>query len=164
MGTYLISLIAAALVASLVGILTPEGERGGIARHMRLLIALVLLCTLIAPIKETITSLMDFAGGESPLPEIGDVGEEDYQKELEEAMSISSKTYLIQLLTQALEREFSITSGEVRCAVRWSDGGSEARPTLVTVILSGRAIWCDPTPIEQYVTSLFGCECVTAIE
>lgn len=164
MGTYLISLIAAALVAALVGILTPEGAGGGIAKHMRLLIALFLLCALISPIKETITSLMDFANGELPLPELGDVGEEDYQKALEEAMSTSSKAYLVQLLTQGIEREFSIADGEVRCAVRWNDAKDDLRPTRVTVILSGRAIWCDPAPIEQYVTNLIGCECVTAIE
>ncbi|MBQ8311213.1 MAG: hypothetical protein IJX80_09415 [Clostridia bacterium] len=164
MSTYLISLIAAAMVAALIGILSPDGERGGIAKHMRFLVSLFLLCVLIAPLRETIGILSDFANGKSESPEIGEIEKQDYQKEMENAMSASSKAYLVQLLTQALEKNFSIESGNVRCSVRWTDADGTLSPTRVTVILSESAIWSDPEPIERFVTELLGCECVTAIE
>ena len=164
MGTYLITLITASLVAAVVGILTPDGERGGIAKHMQLLISLALLCMMIAPVKDAIAALTELAGGEWVAPELGATQEEDYREKMEEAMQNASGSYLAELLTDALEREFSIASGEVRCAIRWQATDGAVQPSRVTVILSGRAIWVDPAPIERYVSDLLGCECVSAIE
>ena len=146
MGTYLITLITASLVAAVVGILTPDGERGGIAKHMQLLISLALLCMMIAPVKDAIAALTELAGGEWVAPELGETQEEDYREKMEEAMQNASGSYLAELLTDALA-----TDGAVQ-------------PSRVTVILSGRAIWVDPAPIERYVSDLLGCECVSAIE
>ena len=44
MKTYLLSLLTASLIAAMVGILAPEGERGGLAKHLRLLTSLFLVC------------------------------------------------------------------------------------------------------------------------
>ena len=164
MGTYLLSLITAALVATLIGILSPDGTGGGLSKHMRLLTALFLLCIMIAPLKETIMSLSDLANGTLTSPDIGEISKENYQKELESAMNSSSKVYLVRLLTKTLEKQFSIQEGEIRCTIRWNDSESKLTPEHVTIILSGRAIWLDPDPIEQFVSDLFGCACVTAIE
>lgn len=165
MGAYLISLLCAACVAALIGILSPDGEGGGIARHMRLLIALVLLCVLIAPMRDALDALIRFTNGDYTLPEADGGGtEEGYQQQMQAALTEASKTYVAQLLTQMLEREFSITPGAVRCAVRWSDSSQTLSPERITVILSQDAIWKDPAPIEDFVTALLGCECVTAVE
>lgn len=164
MEAYLISLLSAASVAALIGLLTPDGTGGGIARHMRLLISLVLICLLLSPLQGAIDALVGFANGDYTLPDIDSTEKNDYQTQMEEALKASSKVYFIQMLTETLEREFSIASGSVRCAVIWNDSAAELSPTRVTVILSGGAIWKDPAPIEEFITSLLGCECVTAIE
>ena len=164
MTAYLLSLLSAACIAALIGILAPEGEGGGIARHLRLLIALILICLMISPLGDVLGMLTDFANGDYTLPNSDTVSREDYQKQMEEALSTSSKVYFVQLLTQALEREFSIETGNVRCAVHWNDSAEETTPERVTVVLSNAAIWKDPEPIENYVTTLLGCKCITAIE
>ena len=164
MEAYLIAILSAASVAALIGILTPEGAGGGIARHMRLLISLVLICILISPLRSAIDILSELASGDFTVPSIDSTEKNDYQTQMEEALNASSKVYFIQMLTELLEREFSIETGSVRCAVRWNDNEPELSPIRITVILSGDAIWKDPAPMEAFVTSLLGCECVAAIE
>ena len=162
MKEYIISLITAALLASLIGLLSPQGEGGGLSRHLRLLTSLFLLCVLLSPAIDFLLSLKDAALGDALFPE-GDASQkEEYEQSLDEALSSATGTYLATLLTDALEAEFSIPEGEVRCSVTLSEDGS--RPTRIRVILSGSAIWKDPEGIEAFVTERVGCECVTAIE
>lgn len=163
MKEYLLSIIAAALFAAMLGILTPFGKGTALSAHMRLILAIFLLCILLSPLKNAVTGAVDwFSGGfEEQLPQETD--KEEYQKELEDAINSSSRTYLTSLLIDRLESEFAIKSGEVRCAIRW-EGDTGARPRRVSVILSGDAVWKDPSKIEKYVEQLLGCECVSAIE
>ncbi len=164
MKEYIVSLITAALVAALIGILSPDGEGGGLAKHMRLLTSLFLLCVIIAPVGEMIGSFDDLLEGTDPFPEIDGSTAEDYQTQLEEALASAAKPYFASLLIEAIEREFSIPTGEVRCAIRWSEDAGNAFPERISIILSGSAIWKDPSGIENFVRERIGCECVTAIE
>ena len=91
-------------------------------------------------------------------------GEEDYRTELESSMNSASASYFGEMLTQTLEAQFSIQTGDVRCAVKWENNGENLAPTRVTVYLSGKAIWQDPRAIEAFVGELLGCECITVIE
>ena len=163
MKAYLLSLITAALVAALVNILTPNGDRGGIAAHQRLITSLFLVCVLIAPAEGVIKSLRNFADGDllEFLPNDSPT-QKDYQEQMNDALNASSERYFTQMLTQTLCEAFAIPSDEVRCAVSWDK--TESTPTRVTVILSGASIWKDPHAIEDFVTELLGCECITAIE
>lgn len=158
MKEYLLSVLAAALVIALVGILAPNGS----GSSLKLVSALFLLLAIAAPLPKLLTSIpqriedLFQVGGQK-----GD--EEDFRQETDLTLENASKAYLAQSLTQLLEEKFSIPAGEVRCTVRWVEG-DEIRPEKVTVILSGSAIWKNPAPIEETVTQLLGCECVTAIE
>lgn len=163
MKTYFISLVVAALIVAMIGILSPEGERGGIAKHLKLLTSLFLICVLISPLKSVAQDLFDLANGNLDWLETDDP-EEDYRQQMNDALDASSKSYFTQMLTQTLQTQFSIESGELCCQIQWSDENDELKPTKVTVILSGKAIWVNPEKIESYVTELLGCECVTAIE
>lgn len=164
MTAYLFSIIGASLVAALIGILSPEGEGGGIAKHLRLLTALFLLCTLIAPLKNAMQMLAELADREWKLPQTDSSDSADYHDRLEEALENASTSYFTQMLTQALENTFSIETGQVRCNIQWSQKDDQWKPNRVTVILSGAAIWKDPEKLESFVRELLGCECVTAIE
>lgn len=164
MKEYVISLLAAALVAALIGVLAPAGEGGGLSRHLRLLTSLFLITVIILPLKDTLGAVEGILDGSPTLPELDGSAEEEYRKELDEALASSSKAYFASLLTEKLEEEFSIPEGEVRCAIRWSEDEKEARPERISVILSGSAIWEDPAKIEAFVQEQVGCECVTAIE
>ena len=155
-------MLAASLVATLVSLLSPDGERGGVAKHTRLLTSLFLVCVMIAPLRGAISALQNWQNGEITLPWQEDVEENDYQEDMQEALDTASRDYFTKMLTQTLEQKFLMDVGDVRCAVHWSDGGSA--PEKVTVILSGSAIWKDPKEIQSFVTSLLSCECAVAIE
>ena len=49
MKIYLLSLLITSLLLSVIGILSPKGERDGLAKHMRLVAALVWLCCMAIP-------------------------------------------------------------------------------------------------------------------
>ena len=165
MQSYLISLVTAALIAALVGILAPEGERGGLAKHMKLIASLFLICVLIAPLKGLTNTLQGLIDGnwEISLPN-GELGKDELQSDAEKALDEASEQYCADALGNALCTQFSLSASDVRCTVDWERTDGESRPARVTVLLSGRAIWQDTHAIEAYVNDLLGCECITAIE
>ena len=164
MKEYLLTLVAAALTATLFGILSPDGERGGIAKHMRLLTSLFLVCVLIAPLGGALTGLRALINGELSLPSVDQDSGDGYRDLQDAVLDDASVNYFTDLLNETVARQFSIASDEVRCSVEWTRVDGRLDPVRVTVILSGRAIWQDPHAIEAFVEALLGCECVTAIE
>lgn len=162
MRSYLLSVFLISVALSVVSLLSPEGEKGGMAKHLRLLTSLLLICVLIAPLGGLIRGLRDWTEGDFFLPGLEGDLEEDYQNELQESLDDASRDYFTQTLTRTLEEKFSIATGQIRCKVFWNENGNA--PERVTVILSGGAIWKDPAQIEEFVTSLLGCPCQTAIE
>lgn len=164
MQSYLFSIIGAALAATVIGILTPKGEGGTVSSHIRLLTALFFICVLIAPIRSMLNTFTEFVNGEIHISGTNGAESTDYQKQLDEALEASSKSYFTQMLTKTLESTFSIDTGNIRCTVHWGEQEERLQPTRVTIVLSGSAIWRDPDRLEAFVTDLLGCECVTAIE
>lgn len=160
MKSYLYALLLVALATALVGILSPDREKGGMGKHLRLLSSLLLICVLIAPLKSGIASLLEWSRGEISIPGLETPDPEVDRLQFQEQLDDATREYVCQMLTQTIEQEFSIPTGEARCMIRW-DGDT---PTLVTVVLSGSAIWKDPEVIENYVSALLDCPCQSAIE
>jgi hypothetical protein len=102
MKEYIISLITAALLASLIGLLSPQGEGGGLSRHLRLLTSLFLLCVLLSPAVDLLLSLKNDPLGGALFPDGVPSQKEEYQQSLDEALSSATGTYLAALLTDAL--------------------------------------------------------------
>ena len=161
---YLIALLSTALGITLVSILTPEGSGGGIAKHVRLLSALLMICILIIPFEKLIQNLRHLTTGDLSFPGIENPNENDANDQFQSTLDEASKQYFTQSLTQMIESQFAISSGDLRCVINWRQEADTAVPTKVTVLLSGSAIWKDPHQIEAFVTELIGCECITAIE
>lgn len=155
---YLLSLLGVSLAVALINLLAPESTAG----HLRFISSLILVCVLIAPLPSALGKLEGIAGDLGGTAD-GDTAQ-DYAEELEEAMDSASRTYFAQTLTRMITDRFSLSDSEIRCAVRWVEEGEQLRPTKVTVILSGSAVWRDPSEIEDFVSSLLGCVCVSAIE
>ncbi|MBE6601631.1 MAG: hypothetical protein E7637_03890 [Ruminococcaceae bacterium] len=164
MKAYFISLLAAALALAAVGILFPEGDGGGISKHLRLTAALVWLCVLISPVCGAIQSVRDRWNNLFSLSFSKEEAKKDYQDRFDEALQNASAEYFCDMLTQTLEAEFEITPGELRCHVSWETENGELTPSKITLLLSGKAIWKSPHELEDFVTNLVGCNCVTAIE
>ena len=159
MQTYLLSLLGGSLAVALIGILAPNGG----SKHIKLISSLFLVCVLVAPLPKAIGSVRSWIDDLNQ--DVGsDADPSDYTAQMEEAVQSASKTYFAQSLTQMLEQRFSITPGEVRCSIQWAEGDDGMQPLKITLILSGSAIWKNPADMEEFVTGLLGCECVTAIE
>ena len=164
MQAFILSLISAALAVAILSILSPSGSSDGIAKHVRLLSSLFLICVMLAPVKEFITGIQDVANGTLTLPELDIPDRSDTEELLQSALDGASKEYFVQSLTLLLEEEFGIATGNARCVVKWAQTEDGEKPETITVILSGNAIWKDPSRIEAFTKDLLGCECVTAIE
>ncbi len=154
----LITVTAGALLATLVNLLAPQGEKGGIARFVRLLTSLFLLCLLASPLSkatEALEQLMqsDFIFWEDK--------QEEYDSQMQEFLDSASKDYVTQTLTRLLEERFLIASGQVEVRLEWEKDGS--KPSKATVILKDAAIWKNPHELQAFVEELLGCPCDTAI-
>ncbi len=164
MRNYLIALLSASLLAALIGVLSPSGEKGALEKHMRLISVLFLICVLIAPAKSALKGLEGLISGDI-VPSLPDYGDRpSYEDQMEEALGEASTAYFTEMLTQMLEEQFEIASGEVRCIVAWSEEDGTLKPTQVTVVLSGKAIWKNPQDMESFVEGLLHCPCTSAIE
>ena len=163
MTSYIISLVSASLAVTLISILSPEGSGGGIAKHIRLLSALFLICVLIAPVGRLIGGIRDLANGDFMLPEIELPNKEDSNLQMQGALDDASKKYFLDSLTLMLLQEFSIQEGDLTCKAIWTERDGQTVPKKITVILSGSAIWKDANKIQAFVSDLLGCECITAI-
>lgn len=163
MKEYLISLLAAAPVLAIIGILSPEGIRSGLSKHIRLVSALVWICILIAPIYTLIGGWKEWQNGDFSF-DIEQGAQNDYQSVLEDALNSQSSAYFCDMLTKTLEEHFSIAKGDVRCHVEWLEEDGDLRPKKITLFLSGSAVWKSPRELEAYVTDLLGCACITVIE
>ena len=163
MKSYLLSLLVTSLLLSVIGIIVPKGEREGLAKHMRLVCALVWLCILISPLLTLISDWQVFWDGlDASFSE--DQAFDGYREQFDLALEESSRDYFCDMLTQTLEEHFEITPGDLRCRIQWAQSETGASPTRVTLLLSGKAIWKSPTEMEAFVSELLGCECVSAIE
>ena len=161
--TYLLSIFATALLITVVDILSPSSVGSGLSKHLKLVLSFVFVCVLISPTVSFAEHLLEFANGNWEFGVEEDV-ENQYATELQNALDDASKDYFEGMLNQTLCKEFEIADGDLRTHVEWTGESENLRPKKVTLILSGKAIWKDAGKMEAYVTSLLGCDCVSAIE
>ena len=67
---------------------------------------------------------------------------------------------------EKLSDEFSIPQSECRVEVSFDDANGDGlrEPKIITVILNGGSIFRDPRKIEEYISKLYNCKCVCAVE
>ena len=155
MNAYFLSLLGAALLAALIGMLSPEG---GIGKTLRLLTSLVLICVIAAPLPGLIAKL-------SEIPDsIQEEQQLDFSEQSQAALDAASRSYFARALTAHLEEKFNIPQGEIYCIISWSELENETKPKHITLILSGSAKWKNPQTMQSYVSELLGCSCDSAID
>ena len=153
-----------AAVGGIVLIVSPEGIRSGIKKHMRLICSLCMLCIMISPIGEILSGINDignkvnFGDGE----QLHGIYESIYESRNEEGYNDS----IGKAVKAELSEKMSILDKECRVMVEFSDADQDGfrEPRKITVILSGSSVFKNPRQVEDYVSEKFGCECVCAIE
>lgn len=148
MNGYLLTLAGVCVLTALICAAVPAH----MVSHVRLLCGLCIVCVVCMPAISWIETL---SGGEWELPDAwGEVQEEQDMEQLSQSM-------LTGQLQMLLEQEFSLLPHECSIRCMWQEDG---RLQQVTLILSGKAIWCDPDPIRVYVEQLLGCRCTVVLD
>ena len=158
MREYLLSVVAAAIAVGAVTALMPEGEGGGLRRHVSFVGALCVLAILISPVGE----LMSFLGDLSfrGFGTVGDGTKSEYEEIYAEYLQYASSENLSDSVAAMLCDRFDIPPEQCRVRVRVGSRDGRAAAEQVTVILSGSALLRDPYEIEGFISDLLGCECV----
>ncbi len=167
MSTYILTLLAASLAAAVIELLSPKGEGGRIASHVRLVAGLFLLVMLLEPLQEGLNLLRSAAAGELTirLPQASDIHDTaDYGYAFWDTVEAVSRGEVEAWVTEILEAEFSIPPSDcVVEAVCERDGDGLVLREL-RIGLRGKYMLKDPHPIEAYFSERLGCPCyVTAI-
>lgn len=162
MNAYLFALLTLAIATVTVGVILPSQKQSGVGRQVEALLALLLVACLLSPVKALSELLSTVSEGEILLPAKETVDHDRLRDALQGALDESSRLYFAQMLTDTLEREFSLSAGEIKVSILWNESGSA--PQRVTLLLSGGAVWKDPAPMEEYVCALLHCPCRSAIE
>lgn len=166
---YVYSVVSFSFAFGLVMILAPDGVRQGIKKHIKLIGALCLVCILIDPVSELLDTLENVSSGN--MSEItGGIAEgELYDKYDEIYQSYLDGSYgenIGEAVKDALLKKFDIKKENCRVLTEFHDknGDGVREPKKITVVLSGADKFRDPEMIKGFLSSLFECNVVAAIE
>ena len=166
MKPYILSILAASLMAAMVEALCPKGEGGRLVSHIRMVAGLFVLVSLLAPVKEGIALLRSAAEGdmasrvEALLPSDAPA---DYGEIFGDTLTGVSQSELTAFAVSAMESEFGVPPSGCQVSVSCAYGEGAVTVTEVRVGLLGKYVTVDPHPIEAYFGALLGCPCyVTA--
>ena len=166
MREYIIGLLALAVCCAVVELLSPEGEGGGIARHIKLMTGLCLLCVLATPIVSLLRAGADLpARLEAALSDwlaIREEADRDFSDLFREEWEQMDLSLASQTVVGMLREKFDIADGDVSVEVLLDE--EQTRISCVRVALSGRAIWQNTHEIEAFIGETLGCECIIYIE
>lgn len=155
MREYLFSVMGAAFVSSLILLILPDSAKG--KKQVGTIISLAIICTVASPLSglsfdglgEIFSSVNDGAGATD--------AEDIYYGQLTEL----GCRELERLLGERISDAFSLSPGEFSVTVEAQEKEGQFVPTRVAVGLYGMAVFADPYAIEDFVSSLAGCDCDT---
>lgn len=163
MKEYVISIACVAVICSISSMLAPEGEGGGLGKHIRLVSALVLCVVCVSPVTsllEELSNLDLYASFSEHYSPDGEKHEEIFK----DSFDLSEERVLRDGIYSILFDRFEIGSDE--CDVSFTIGESDGKRHLekIFILLRGSAIWKDTGEIERVLSEIFACEIITAIE
>lgn len=167
MGHYLISILTAVVVGSVAELLPPDGD-GGMSRSLKLIVSLLILCTVALPLFEVLeqgsAGLLDrldaVLAEVSAAPTAADAYAERTMAYLCEASAEAAEGEIAALLAE----QFGLPAAHCRTEVTLSEGAEGIILAGVKVYLSGPAILADAAEIEAYLAALFGGQAIVIIE
>ena len=167
MRAYVLSILAAALLAAIVERLTPKGEGDRIASHIRMVAGLFLLVTLLTPLTEGLRLLRDGLEGdlaarvESWLPE---PSQEGYEAVFGDTLTGISQDQLRDYFFTTMENQFSIPPTGCRVSVDCTYSEGRVTVSEVRICLLDQYALQDPHAIEDYFSEQLGCPCFVTVE
>ncbi len=156
---YIVAVMCVTVIGSIISMLAPDGEGGGIGKHIRLIYGLCVVIVCINPIKDIVYYINELdIGGIVDLPE----QESDrYADIFDDAYGTAEVENLKSGIKQILLDRFGIDNAECEIAINLTEKSELSR---IIVTLYGGAVWKNTNEIESLLGDLFGCEIVTVIE
>lgn len=166
MNQYVLSILAATLLAAVTEKLAPAGEGGRMAAHVRFLTALFLIVALITPVKDAVTYLKglttdDVSGIVNDWVDLPEQG--DYSEVLGSTLTAVTAEEAEGWLKKILAERFSIPADTCTLWVGCVSDGTAVTFSEVRIALSGASALKDPHPIEAYVSEMLGCPCYVTV-
>lgn len=162
----LYGLIAAAVAATLVELIAPQGEGGRLGGQVRLVAGLCILIALIQPLREGLTILRAVAEGDlsEMLPDMELPAEDEYGSVWADTLAKMGEQEAESWVESVLEREFGISPDNRRVQVI-CEAGEDGAPCVreVRIALWGAAIWKDPHVIEAHISERLSCPCTVSV-
>lgn len=155
---YILSIIGVCVVGTVISIIVPNSEGGGISKQMRVIIAVCVICVSINPINEIISYINEINIDE--LIEYDDEIESDYEEIFREYYSSAELQNLKVGIKQLLFDKFGVDGAECTVTLKVSEKGKLER---IFITLYGSAVFKNTGEMEEYFAEAFGCEIVTAI-
>ena len=150
---YIISVICISVITSLISMLTPDGEGGGIGKNMKLICGLCIVFVSINPIIKIVDGIVE---------ETED--EEKYQDKFDSSYTAAELANLKSGIKQMLSDRFGVDMSEcdVALTVQKNENG-QSELVRIFITLYGSAIFKNTAEIEKCLCDIFNCEIVTAI-
>lgn len=166
MNAYVISLLGASLAAAVIELLSPRGEGGRTAAHVRMIAGLYVIVALLQPLRAGIELLQNAVAGDlaGQITDRIPSADTDYEATFEEHISSLGKREVESWATSVMESRFDIPpSGcRVEAVCHMTDG----RLTLseLRIALGGAYAAENPHPIEAYMQEQLGCPCYVTVD
>ena len=159
---YIISVMCISVIGSLVSMLAPEGDGGGLGKNYRLVLGICVVLVCINPIKSIVLGINGFEI--DSIVGITDENEGKYEEYLNSAYTDAEVESLKGGIYQMLEDRFKVMREDCSVAVELGRGEGNTR-TLesIYITLYGGAIFKNTAEIEDYFGAIFNCEIITII-
>ena len=169
MNGYIYSIVCISMSVGIACIIAPEGTRSGIKKHLKLACSLCLLCVLIGPMAGFINNLREIlSSGRDAIMNSLDRDElrESYESIYDKYLEADYGENVGQAVKNSLFDRFGIPESECEVNVEFTDEKADGvkEPRKITVIFSGRSVFRDPKEIKDFISELFGCECLCAVD
>ena len=156
MKEFVFTLLGVSLISGFASMLSPEGKGGGLRSYLGFACALCTLSIAAGPILSFVSALAD---GKMIENISGEPIVYDYEMIFDETISGEGERSIEEGLLSLLRSEFEIEEENIDVDVRLCEKDSGLEAELVTVSLSGGAVFIDAHKIVERVEKLLSCEC-----
>ena len=155
---YILSIICISVIGSVISMLSPDGEGGGISKHIKLIFGLCVVIVCINPINDIVNYIneLDF----DSIIERPESESEKYSEIFDGAYESAETDNLKNGIKQILSDRFDIDGSECKVSVTLTENRALSR---VVITLYGGAVWKNTNEIEDYLKNLLGCEIISVI-
>lgn len=169
MREYIFAIVCFSFAVGALLLISPDGIRSGLKKHLRLIGSFALICIIIQPASSFLDKIDELSKGDfSGIFEAPQESElyEDYDRIYQDYLEGGYGQNLGSAVKDSLFEKFEIKKENVRVLVEFHepDGSGIKKPKKITVILSDEAKYKDPEEIKSFVSSVFECQSEVAVE